>query len=433
MKIIHRLFSRVDIASIVFFRIAFGLILLWEAYRYISYGWVERLFIRPTFYFNYYGFGWISPWAGDGMHYHFIALGILSFFVMIGFFYRISATLLFLGYSYVFLLDQSNYLNHIYLVCIIAFLMIFIPAHRYFSVDAALNPKIRSETAPAWALWLLRFQIGVPYFFGGIAKLNPDWLSAKPFDQWLSVGSEVPNVGHIFTNPWLHYFFSYSGLLFDLFIVPLLLWKRTRVFAFLFAVLFHLTNSVIFSIGIFPWFMMLATTIYFEPDFPRRILEQRTLDITHEKTFDYDFRKKILVGCLGVFVAFQILMPLRHFLYPGVVHWTEEGHNYSWHMKLRDKDGEARFLIVDKKTGAKQWVDPEFSLSSKQYRKMSTRPDMILSYAHHLAKDRDVEVYADVKSTLNGREAQRLIDPNVNLAEIEHSVMPADWILPLRE
>ncbi|MDQ3635977.1 MAG: HTTM domain-containing protein [Acidobacteriota bacterium] len=432
MNLIRRLFSQVDIASIVFFRISFGLILLWEAYRYISKGWVERLFIEPTFYFSYYGFGWVTPWVGDGMHYHFIVLGVLSFFVMIGFLYRISATLLFLGYAYVFLLDQSNYLNHIYLVCIIAFLMIFIPAHRFFSVDAALFPKIRSETAPAWALWLLRFQVGVPYFFGGIAKINTDWLAGKPFDLWLGKGADLPHVGYIFAHQYLYYFFSYSGLLFDLFIVPLLLWKRTRIFAFLFAILFHLTNSFLFPIGIFPWFMMLATTIYFNPDFPKRIFEYPIVEIEQKKSFDYDFKKKVLVGCLGVFVAFQILMPFRHFFYPGVVHWTEEGHNYSWHMKLRYKVGEARFLVVDKKTGVKKWIDPESVLNRKQYRKMATSPAMILAFAHHLAKEGDVEVYADVKAKLNGRSAQRLIDPNVNLAEVEHSIMPAEWILPLR-
>ncbi len=432
MNLIRRLFSRVDIASIVFFRIAFGLILLWESYRYISYGWVEKYFVSPDFYFTYYGFDWIAPWSGDGMHYHFIALAVLSFFVMVGFLYRISATLLFLGFSYIFLLDQTNYLNHIYLVCILAFLMIFVPAHKDFSIDALINPKIRSETAPAWALWLLRFQIGVPYFFGGIAKINTDWLAGKPIDIWLGRHADAPNVGHIFAHPYLHYFVSYSGLMLDLFIVPLLLWKRTRIFAYIAIVLFHLTNATIFSIGIFPWFMILATTIYFEPDFPRRFFEQRSAAINPEKSFNFDFRKKVLIGCLGVFAAFQILMPLRHFLYPGVVHWTEEGHNYSWHMKLRDKDGEIHFLIVDKKTGIKQRIDPEFLLPPRQYRKMATQPDMILAYAHHLAKNRDVEVYADVKSTLNGRPAQRLIDPNVNLAEIEHSIMPADWILPLK-
>lgn len=432
-NIVKRLFSRVDIASLVFFRVAFGLILLWETYRYMVFGWVESKFIEPEFFFTYYGFGWISPWSGDGMYYHFIALGILSLFVMIGFFYRISATLLFLGYSYVFLLDQSNYLNHIYLVCIIAFLMIFIPAHKYFSVDAALNPKMREETAPAWALWLLRFQIGVPYFFGGIAKLNRDWLSAKPLNEWLPKRADLPIVGQFFTEEWVWFLFSYSGVLLDLFIVPLLLWKRTRVFAFAATVLFHVTNAYVFSIGIFPWFMILATTVYFDPDFPRRLFGFSSAEIEQKESLNFDLGKKILVGCLGVFVAFQVLMPLRHFVYPGVVHWTEEGHNYAWHMKLRDKKGDARFLVVDKKSGTKRWVYPENILTSKQYRKMSTRPDMILKFAHYLAEDRDVEVYADVTAALNGRPEQTLVDPNANLAEIERSILAADWILPLKD
>ncbi len=64
------------------------------------------------------------------MYYHFLGLGVLAFFMLAGFLYRISAILFFLAFTYVFLLSESRYLNHFYLVVLISFIMIFVPAHR---------------------------------------------------------------------------------------------------------------------------------------------------------------------------------------------------------------------------------------------------------------------------------------------------------------
>ena len=68
---------------------------------------------------------------------------------------------------------------------------------------------------------------------------------------------------------------------------------------------------------------------------------------------------------------------------------------------------------------------------------MSTRPDMIHQYAHFLAENfredgyDDIEITVDVISNLNGREYQRLIDPEVNLAKEPITILPKWWILPL--
>ena len=117
-----------------------------------------------------------------------------------------------------------------------------------------------SSTVPAWTIWLLRFQIGVPYFYGGLAKLNADWLQGYPMRYWLSERADFPVIGQYFHNVSTAYFFSYSGLLIDLLAVPLLLWKRTRVLMFVVLMSFHFVNTRLFNIGIFPWFMLAATT-----------------------------------------------------------------------------------------------------------------------------------------------------------------------------
>ena len=227
------LFKPVDIAFLVFFRVVFGGIMLWEVYRYFSTGWIRRYYIEPVFYFGYYGFEWVKPWPGRGMYIHFAVMGALAACIMLGFLYRLAAPLFFLAFTYVFLLDQTRYLNHFYLVCLISFLMIFLPANRALSIDALLKPSIRSDVVEAWTLWILRAQIGIAYFFGGVAKLNSDWIfGGEPMRRWLKPLTPLPAIGPIFQQEWVVYSFAYGGMLLDLLVVPLLLWRRTRPFAF---------------------------------------------------------------------------------------------------------------------------------------------------------------------------------------------------------
>jgi HTTM domain/Vitamin K-dependent gamma-carboxylase, lumenal domain len=461
----NRLFAPVDIASIVYFRIAFGAIMLWEVWRYFKKGWIKSYYIDPTLHFTYYGFDWVRPWPGEGMYLHFLALGALATFILLGLWYRISAALFFLGFTYVFLLDQANYLNHFYLVCLISLLMVFVPAERAFSLDALRRPEIHSDTAPAWALWLLRAQIGIPYFYGGLAKLNEDWLRGEPLSRWLAEKTDFPVIGQLFTEQWMVYLFGYGGLLLDLLVVPLLLWRRTRPFAFAAAVLFHLLNAGLFQIGIFPWFMIAATALFFSPDWPRfggrwwpaknvgtisrkACPERRRRDAKPAK--DSPRRpivtspllrpeQRLTAALLGIYMTAQLLVPLRHFLYPGDVGWTEEGHLFAWHMMLRSKQAKAEFFATDPASGRSEKINPGDFLTPRQLSKFSRWPDMVLQFSHYVANEfrkqgyPQIEVRARVLASLNGRKSQLLIDPTVDLAAQSRTLKPTPWIIPLQE
>ena len=226
-----RLMAPVDMAPLVFLRIAFGAVMLWEGWRYYDKGWIKTKFISPKFHFTYFGFDWVRPWPGEGMYLHFLIVGVLALCIMVGFYYRISAVLFLLGFAHIFLIDKILYLNHFYLIILVSFLLIFIPANRSFSLDAKLHPEIRSDTAPAWTLWLFLAQISIVYFYGGIAKLNGDWLQGEPMRAILGQRTAFPIFGPLFSEEWVVYLFSYGGLLFDLFVVPLLLWRKTRLYA----------------------------------------------------------------------------------------------------------------------------------------------------------------------------------------------------------
>ena len=435
-------FAPVDIASLAVFRAAFGAMMVWEVYRYFSKGWIARYYIDPDFHFTYYGFSWVKPWPGDGMYVHFAVLGLAAAGVMAGLFHRASAVVFFVGFTYVFLLDQARYLNHFYLISLIAFLLVFLPVHRAFSLDARRRPELQSDTAPFWALWLVQAQVGIPYFYGGLAKLNGDWLQAEPIRSWLAARPDFPVIGRYFAEEWMVLAFAYGGLLLDLLIVPLLLWRRTRPYAFAAGVVFHATNALLFRIGIFPWMMMAATTIFFAPDWPRRA----GLLPAASRTRGRGARaaapeaapafRAATVGVVFVWVALQLLIPLRHLLYPGNVSWTEEGHRFAWHMKLRDKDARARFVVADP-DGSTRNVRLGDHLTRLQASKMAGQPDMILQFAHHLAREAraegrtGVQVRARVMASLNGREPQLLVDPDVDLAARPRSLRRASWIVPL--
>ena len=438
----QRLNQSVDILPLVYFRVVFGFMMLIEVYRYFTFGWIERYYIEPEFLFKYFGFGWVSVLPGMGMYLHFLGLGILAVLIILGLWYRWVMPLFFLAFTYVFLVAQSTYLNHFYLICLISFVLIFLPLNRFASLDVGRQPQLQQDRVPAWTLWLLRFQIAVPYIYGGIAKINADWLRGEPMRAWLSDKTDFPLMGSYFREEWVVYAFSYSGLIFDLLIVPLLLWRPTRWLAVGWAITFHMLNNQLFSIGIFPWFMLLATPLFFPDDSLRKFFRKLNLGFTAVRSSNAFPSRDFMLGRVGLvfwclFIAFNLLVPFRHFLYPGNVSWTEEGHCFAWHMKLRGKDGLTQFKLVDSDTGKAWFVDPADYLSERQQRKMRTRPGMILQFGQYLGqKWRDqghdhIAVYANAKARLNDRPYQTLIDPKVDLMQVSLSLKSAPWILPL--
>jgi len=201
-------------------RIALGVIYLAEVVRYFAHGWIAEDFIDPQIHFTYFGFGWVTPWPGWGMYAHFVVMGIAALGMIFGCFYRISAIIVFLTFTYVFLLDQALYLNHFYLMCLFALLMIFIPAHRAGSIDAWRKPEIRTDVLPAWPRLLMLSFISLVYFYAGVAKLNADWFTGGALRIWLPRAEDDPLIGRFLDHEMAAYVFAYGGLAFDLFIVP---------------------------------------------------------------------------------------------------------------------------------------------------------------------------------------------------------------------
>lgn len=432
------LLDPVDAASLATFRLLFGGLMLWDTLDALARGRVSYAYLRPRFLFTYDLFPFVAPWPGKLLYLHYAVMALAAAGLMLGLFYRLAAVLFFLCYGYVFLLDSALYNNHEYLILLLAFLLCVGDADRWASLDARRRSgsAVPPAAIPFWQLLLPRLQIVLVFFWAGIAKLNPDWLAGEPMRTWLAQRASTPILG-----PWLDtaaaaYAFSYAGLLFDLAAGPLLLWRRTRPAALVALVAFNLLNHWLFEIGVFPFLMLAAAVLFVEPDLPRRLLGDRS---RVEDRALAGSRRGALVF-VAVYLAVQILLPLRPRFYAGNVGWTEEGQRFAWLMKLRSKSGHAVFRVRDAATGEPIAVDPAEELNAEQIRRMTFMPDMLAQYAHHVRAEllsRGVaspEVRVETWVSLNRRMPQRLVDPTVDLGSVVTTPFSAaSWIVPLDE
>ena len=398
------LFKPVDAAIFIYFRFCAGILLSFELINSLSLGDFQEY--TAPFHFTYLYFDWLRPWPVLGLVIHYIVTILAGFLVAFGVRQRLSAVVLFVGYTLLFLMEKSEYINHLYLYCLVSFWLIWMP-----------EPKKGKLESPAWYYYLLLFHISVVYFYAGLAKLNPDWLSGNTVSFMMTVPVEQIM------------FFTYGGLLFDLLIVPLLLWKRTRIFAFLAAVLFHLSNVMSFGLATFPWFSLMMTAMFFGTSWPRKIT---WIDYLYPDTAKKVSANRWLVPALSMYCLLQLLIPLRHHLYRGNPSWTEDGHMFSWRMKLRSKKGDVIFYVVDKDSKRTRIVFPNRYLTQKQYKDLVGKPDSILQFAHYLKKisGSGVSVHASARTSLNGAPVLEMIDVQTDLSQEERKLGSYEWVLP---
>ena len=421
------------------FRIAFGVSIVVNSAMYVP-RVIREHHIEPSFHFSYGPVDFLEPLPGFGMYLVYFAMMATGVLIAIGRWYRWAASSFFVLTTYIFLLDSTFYQNHEYLISLLAALMVLLPVNGFWSLDAKLGRTPASDVVPAWVVWMLRFQIGVPYFFGGVAKLNGDWLRGEPLRMWMAVRTDVEPFHTLLTNASVIWFMVYGALLLDLLVVPLLLYRKTRLAAYVVVCGFHFINVWLFGLYIFPWLMMAATLIFFPSDWPLRLLqrfgsaeetdgESATVAPLGSPTPPPTWT--LVPTILVLWVVLQSLIPLRHIAIEGSSSWTEEGHRFAWHMMLRDKSGTARFTLTD---GEHTWtVDPADLLTKDQLRELAWYPEHLVQFAHHLSSVHGgAEVRADTSVSLNGRDPQPIVDPTIDLAAVPTTWWGhAPWIVQL--
>jgi vitamin K-dependent gamma-carboxylase-like protein len=429
-----KLFKQIDNAPLILFRIFFGFLFACETFGAILTGWVRNNFIVPQFTFSHIGMEWLQPLPGYGMYFYFAAMGCLSLLVMLGYRYRSSLTLLTLLWAGTYFMQKTSYNNHYYLLMLIGFIMIFLPANTYASLDVRRNPNLKKLTMPAWCSFVMIFQIAIVYFFATIAKFYPDWLDGTYTKNLLSGIDSIEAVNYIFSKKWFCLFIAYSGIAFDGLIIPMLLWKRTRTLAVIASLGFHLFNSVFLEIGIFPYFALSFAVFFYSPETIRKVFFKNK-PIADLNT-SVNEGKSLFLWLFVPYFVIQLLLPIRHWFIKGDVLWTEEGHRLSWRMMLRERNGFVAFKIVDKKTKETLYYPIDKYLTNKQIDGMSTKPDMIWQMAQRIKSEslinqgKDVSIYVDCKVSINRKPLQILIDPQTDLAEAKWDYFwHNEWVL----
>lgn len=429
------LFKQIDNTGLVLFRAVFGLLISIEAFGAILTGWVRRTLVEPPFTFNFIGFDFLQYLQGDLMYYYFIVMGIFAVCVMLGYKYRFSMVAFALMWTCVYLMQKSNYNNHYYLMMLLCWIMALLPANRWFSLDAKLNPDLKSPAMPRWVLLILILQVWLVYTFASVAKFYPDWLDASMAKLLMSGKSDYWLVGDLLQKTWVHWSIAYTGIFFDLLIVPLMLWRRTRMLGFVISVFFHLFNSFIFQIGIFPYMSIAFALFFFSSEtLQKRFLPRKTLYTGNEVIVPKN--RNLIIGVFSVYFLFQIGLPLRHWFFQDNVLWTEEGHRLSWRMMLRSKGGTLKVYVADKNTGEKKPYNYEELLGNKQQSSVTTKPDIMWQLAQRIKqveaeKGRDVAVFLEARIHVNYGNYYLFTNPDIDIAAQKwHPFKHSEWILP---
>ncbi|WP_297797854.1 HTTM domain-containing protein [uncultured Eudoraea sp.] len=432
------LFKRIDNSQLILFRIFFGILISLESYGAILTGWVRRTMIEPSFTFTFIGFEWLQPLPGPGMYIYFFIMGTLGIFITLGYKYSLSIISFTILWTSVYLMQKTSYNNHYYLLVLISLIMCFLPANRSYSLDARANPKLKSEGMYNYVRWIVIFQLFIVYTYAALAKLYADWLDFSFVEILMKNKAHYWLIGDLLQESWMHKFISVMGILFDLLIIPALLWKPSRKIAFAAAIFFHLFNSIVFQIGIFPYLALAFTVFFFKPETIRRIFFKNKPIPESSEIIIPDNRNLILAG-FGIYFAIQLILPIRHHFFKDDVLWTEEGHRLSWRMMLRTRSGVISFKVVNNDTGQIINVNLNEYLTKKQKGRVAAYPDFIWQFAQRLKKiysedGSSISVYVNSRVRINNDKLRPFIDPEVDLAaERWYHLRHHNWILPSEE
>lgn len=420
------LFKETDNFPLVIFRIIFGLLIFLESVGAIFTGWVKNNLIDPDFTFTFFGFEWLQPLPGFGMYFYFLLMGAAGILVMLGWYYRTAMLTFAILWTGVYLMQKTSYNNHYYLLVLLSFLMASVPANRSLSLDVKFKRVNELNYCPNWCILIFVLQLFIVYTYAAVSKMNPDWLKAIPLSLWFKGKASYPLIGQLLVHEWTPYFIAWGGILYDLFIVPLMLWRRTRVYAFGASLFFHLFNSAVFQIGIFPYLMIGMKLFFFPPEQLRKFFKFKLQNGSIQTQLSaITLRHHFIAAFLIVYFIIQALLPVRHHFIKGNVNWTEEGHRMSWRMMLRTKTGSINFIIIDKQNNKEFKLNPYDHLAPKQASRMAVRPDMVFHFVQYIKQYyqvkgiTEIEIYAISRVSLNGKPHAPLIQPDYDLAKAE--------------
>jgi hypothetical protein len=218
----------------------------------------------------YVGLLWLAAAAAVAM-----SLGLLT---------RLATAATFVIVTYNLLLSTTHFHNNRAYLVIVLGLLAVAPCGRELSLDAWIRRRrglpALDPSAPAWPLWLLRFECAAIYGASGLSKLlDPDWfggtvtwqrvtrarddLDAWPLPDWAV---------SLLTDRSFHTGAAKFIVLTELFIAAGLWWRGTRYVAVWVAVVFHISIEASASVQVFSFLAIAVLVIWAVPSTRDRVL-----------------------------------------------------------------------------------------------------------------------------------------------------------------
>jgi uncharacterized membrane protein YphA (DoxX/SURF4 family) len=218
----------------------------------------------------YIGLLWLAAVATVAM-----SLGLLT---------RVATTATFAIVAYNLLLSTTHFHNNRAYLVIVLGLLAVAPCGRELSLDAWLRRRRQRPaldlSAPAWPLWLLRFEAAAVYGASGLSKLlDPDWfggtvtwqrvararddLEASPLPEW-AISVLTDRGFHTGVAPFI--------VLTEIFIAAGLWWRGTRYLAVWVAVVFHVMIEISASVQVFSLLAISVLVVWAVPSTRDRVL-----------------------------------------------------------------------------------------------------------------------------------------------------------------
>ena len=237
--------------------------------------------------------------------------------------------------AYLFLCDAARYVNHHYLYILLSALLLLA------AVDTPRGAECR-----LWHLQLLRLQLCVVYFFGGVVKCSREFLlEGEPLRIYLraavAAGRPLHPLQGLLDSEGAVALLAPLAALYDL-LAPVALWHpwpRVRWAAVAVGVGFHGTNSLLFNtIHSFPFVCTAAYLLFLNcsgtppPPPPQRQPQPQPQPPQPQPQPPCRARLLCSGATAAAWVAVQLLLPLRPWLQSADPSWSKLGDTFAWRM-----------------------------------------------------------------------------------------------------
>jgi vitamin K-dependent gamma-carboxylase len=440
-KIESALFSYTDGFGLELFRKLFVMILIYQSYSFYKANYLEAGILAPRFLFCFQPFTFLNG-TPEGL---IKVLFALFMFAPIGMFFqkifRISTLIYLISFSFFVLVEQSYFNNHFYLIILLCGIWLF-----YKPYGNGFNSQIQG-----WLPILFQFMIVLVYFYGGLAKLNADWLiRQEPVRTMLALNAQSTLIKGAHQSELVIAYYTYGGAIFDLVIGFLLIYRRTLWLGVALNVLFHLNNAFVFNIGeggdigIFPAFMIASNVLFIPPEILKNWLRKIGIAATEKQVAKQAVTDmpaiptRRIKWALIIFITLQVLLPFRYLLVGKDVDWTGQQQFFSWRMKVHSKKVDAQFFYKASEIDSLRPYPLGRIINTMQIRQMGQHANMVWQFVQFMKSDlrkkeglTDPIIEANIRVAFNGRDFQNFVRPGTNLAKAEFSAWKRpDWIEP---